>query len=278
MLKRSRDEQERDRKSADESLLLLQDSRDDHAHLPSLDGDGPLKDSEAAGRGLGDTDIPSQGQPGGESLGCDASSTDGTSNEGTGGGEKSPVSFASSKNEDGDNSEGEFDPILASIRETPQQRATAAAAAAPSSPGGGVQRSNDSNVALSLEIDGSQGAKPTTGTGSTTFATGLFSMSSGGNVPASAGKVVTQSSAQVSKPARKAPKKRLASDPPSATAAVDGISDLEEGLEGSGGGRGARRSSVLDATECPDDARLVCVNQMLTEEEVRTRDWGGGGG
>lgn len=177
--------------------------------------------------------------------------------------------------EDG-NFEDEFDPILASIRKPPQPSPTASFASS-STVGGGVKKfSSPGGGGISKEED--RGKRPNA---DVSFAAGVLSIFPG-DVRARAEDVMAQSSANVSKTAG-AFRAALAFG-------VDGASgkgrkrDYGAGIEiedgrGEGdlvnssyvrrvvaGGEGGGKGSGLGGE---DDVRVMDVNELLSEEEVR---------
>lgn len=169
----------------------------------------------------------------------------------------------------GGNFEDEFDPILASIRKPPQQKAASATTTKqapqrgsttlpPPPPGGDRAQAH-----ASAEDDV---GRPSAGS---TFAASFLSMLPG-DMRAKAGEVMAQSSARIAEstnafrsaldPGGAAPPasdkfKRRQSDP-----TYGGKSDIEEG-------RGGRRAAAGETDE--DEIRLMNVNELLSEEEVR---------
>lgn len=177
----------------------------------------------------------------------------------------------------GGNFEDEFDPILASIRKPPPQQQPAGTATAkharprgsrttspsppPPAPGDRKQASDNP------EHDA---GRPSAGS---TFAASFLSMLPG-DMRAKAGEVMAQSSARITEsanafrtaldPGGAAPPasdkfKRRQSDP-----TYGGSPDLEEGRGGKGG---SRRAAAGEGGE--DEVRLMNVDELLSEEEVR---------
>lgn len=167
----------------------------------------------------------------------------------------------------GGNFEDEFDPILASIRKPPPQPQPASAAAAKHAPPLGGER-QQAPLPGNPEHDT---GRPSAGS---TFAASFLSALPG-DMRAKAGEVMAQSSARIAEsanafrsaldPGRAAPSasdkfKRRQSDPTYG----GGNSDLEDGRGGKGGGR---RAAAGEGDE--DEVRLMNVNELLSEEEVR---------
>lgn len=287
------EEQEREERSKDESLRLLRTSGDTTDVASSQDSSGTSalgtagrvaeggNNSHSSGGALGEIEIPqlpaAAAEP--EQLRQQHRSR-----------QSSPIGNASESSsfrdrfasiEDGGaNFEDEFDPILASIRKPPQQQELqqpqqqqqserTTATAAPGAGSGGGERKQEPFLP-SPEND--TVGRPTAGS---TFAAGFLSMLPG-DMRAKAGEVMAQSSTRISEsanairsalgPGGAAPSaadkfKRRQSDP---TYRGD-ISELEEGK----GGTGGSRRMVGGGEGDEDEVRLMNVNDLLSEEEVR---------
>lgn len=180
----------------------------------------------------------------------------------------------------GHNFEDDFDPILASIRKPQQQQqqsststqGTSAASKSASPRGSGVVSPPPGG---NKGRDESDAGRPSA---TSSFAVGFLSMLPG-DMRAKAGEVMAQSSARISESAnafRSAldargagssatdRSKRRQSDP--LHRGVNGGGDVELG-EGRGGKAGARRAVGGEGEE--DEVRLLNVNELLSEEEVR---------
>lgn len=204
------------------------------------------------------------------------------------GGRPSGSADFASDAEDG-NFEDEFDPILASIRKPP-----AASSASPSAARSlpettpfqdGRREAAAASPSYNREAEASQLEEKGTPSAGPSFAAGILSMFPG-DMRARAGDVMAQSSARISESAsvfrsalesgvQSAGKtkggKRRQSDPP-----TDGLELVEEGK----GGKGAasRRTAGVGDEQ---DVKLVSVNELLSEEEVRSKrdaEWGRVGG
>lgn len=280
------EEQEREEHSKDESLRLLRSSGDPTDAASSPDSAAAARSVErgsstrSSGGALGEVEMPQ--------LGVDTereqlqqrsrlSSLNGVAT--------SDSSFSDTfvLEVGGGNFEDEFDPILASIRKPPQQQqqqpaSTAAAKhasqregprTASSSPAPSGERKRASPLLPSPEHDAD--SRPSAGS---TFAASFLSMLPG-DMRAKAGEVMAQSSARITEsanafrsaldPGGAAPPaadkfKRRQSDP-----TYGGNSDLEEGRGVDRGG--GRRAAAGEGDE--DEVRLMNVNELLSEEEVR---------
>lgn len=177
------------------------------------------------------------------------------------------------------NFDDEFDPILASIRKPPQFTSagpvtgTARAASAASSPTSppspeSVANTKHSGAGLSPFEMADERGKPTVGA---RFASGFLSMFPG-DIRARAGDVMAQSSARISQSASAlrtaiesgtSTDKRRQSDPCRPLDAR-GFAQLEEG-KGKGGAAGRH----VAGDEGEEDVRMVNVDELLSEEEVR---------
>lgn len=200
------------------------------------------------------------------------------------GGRPSGSADFTSDAEDG-NFEDEFDPILASIRKPPAA-SSASPSAARSLPATtpfqrGCGEAAGASPSYNREAEASHLEEKGTPSAGPSFAAGILSMFPG-DMRARAGDVMAQSSARISESAsvfRSALEsgvpsagktkggKRRQSDPP-----TDGLELVEEGK----GGKGAasRRTAGVGDEQ---DIRMVSVNELLSEEEVRSKrdvEWG----
>lgn len=276
------EEQEREEKSKDESLRLLRTSGDptDAASQDSAAAAGRVEredNNRSSGGALGEIEMLQFGT-GVEQDQLQQRSRLSSPNDV--GSENSSFSDRFASMEDGgSNFEDEFDPILASIRKPPQQKpaSTTTTAKHESSPRGSRTTSpraagGERRQASPLpNPEHDAGSRPSAGS---TFAASFLSMLPG-DMRAKAGEVMAQSSARISESANAvrsvldtggaAPPssekfKRRQSDP-----TYGGNSDLEEGRGGKGGG--GRRAGTGEGGE--DEVRLMNVNELLSEEEVR---------
>lgn len=273
------EDQEREERSKDESLRLLR-TEVASSQLPAVTGSVVEGEDDTCGSGgggaLGEVEMPQ--------LEADAereqlqqrsrlSSPSGVASE-----SNFRDRLTSTSTEDGGgNFEDEFDPILASIRKPPQQQpaSTATAMALQTSPrgsratppGAGGDRKQDSSLPNSEHDAG----RPSAGS---TFAASFLSMLPG-DMRAKAGEVMAQSSARITEsanafrsaldPGGAAPplpdkfKRRQSGDP-----TYGEHLDLEEGRGGKSAGR---RAAAGEGDE--DEVRLLNVNELLSEEEVR---------
>ena len=290
------EEQEREEKSKAESLRLLRNSGDTTADAPPAQASSGAGAAEGAGRAAGGDNGRSSGGALGEieipqlRMMTDAEEEEqqqrsrlfspdgGASDSGFSDGR-----FASMEEDGGGNFEDEFDPILASIRKPPQRQqpartaaaAVAAAAAAASTP---PPRSRTSSPPAGERKQDSPSPSPAHDAGrpsaGTTFAAGFLSMLPG-DMRARAGEVMAQSSARISESAD-AIRSALESGRVPVPSAADrskrrqsdgGNPDLEDGRGGSKGGGGRRAAAGGEGDD--EEVRLLNVNELLSEEEVR---------
>ena len=268
------EEQEREEKSKDESLRLLRTSRDPaspDSAVTGFAGRVEREDNNGNSGALGDVEMPQLGTvTDAEQEHLQQQHRSRLSSPNGAPSEHSSSSFRdrfASMEDGGGNFEDEFDPILASIRKPPPQRQPASTAAAKHAPPLGEERQQAPPLPDNPEHDT---GRPSAGS---TFAASFLSMLPG-DMRAKAGEVMAQSSARITEsasafrsaldPAGTAPPasdkfKRRQSDP-----TYGGNSDLEDGRGAKSGGR---RAAAGEGDE--DEVRLMNVNELLSEEEVR---------
>lgn len=185
-------------------------------------------------------------------------------------------SFKFASADDG-NFDDEFDPILASIRKPPQQDTAASAPAVagnapPPTPSPFLRHGEKGDGIVGGNGDSDRGAPDA----ATTFAAGLLSMFPG-DMRARAGDIMAQSSARISKSANAfrssletggAPGTDTAKRRQSDQQRPESAAALEEG-RGSKGAAGRRTVGMGGGEE--DDVRILSVNELLSENEVRAR-------
>lgn len=285
------EEQEREERSKDESRRLLRTSGDTTNELSSRDVSGASAAMAAASEGqdnrrlLADVEMP---QLRTESEQQELQQRSRLSSPSCGAGEGSFRDTFASLEDGGHNFEDEFDPILASIRKPTQQKQSASTQGPPPPAAGNKGAPPRDSAATAPALDGgksrdeSDAGRPSA---TSSFAVGFLSMLPG-DMRAKAGEVMAQSSARISESANAfrsaldargaAPSgtnrfKRRQSDP--IHRGVNG-DDAELG-EGRGSKAGARRAAGGEGEE--DEVRLLNVNELLSEEEVRERGRMGGG-
>lgn len=268
------EEQEREERSKEESLRLLRSSEETTDASSSQDSSGTSTTAATARRAereanslgsvgaLGDIEIPQLRQEENAELRSHPSPR-GSASEHSSFGDR----FASME-DGGVNFEDEFDPILASIRKPQQPPASTTAGARSMSP-----RGRPTAVAAASPPSGGERGREANDTGRSTtgssFAAGFLSMLPG-DMRAKAGEVMAQSSARISESANAF---RSALGPGGAAqAATDKSKRRQSGptYRGVDGGDPELEEGRGDG----DDVRLMNVNEVLSEEEVRaaTRD------